>query len=187
MAKSIPVGWHSVTPRLVARDPSKRVEFLKRAFGASGDFTTERPSQIRIGDSIVMVSGATTTSRWGRKKSQPTSILLAPLKSKRAHQIANKGPSRIEPNGPCVRKSHIEGSVTTLATACALVQRSDHVDFGLSLTRRSRTSVLHTSTCRRVRTQLLTSAENSQRRAAGRCEIYAKVAETYAGIRISPQ
>ena len=58
MAKSIPAGWHSITPRLVAHDPFKMVQFLKHAFGASGDFATDRPSQIRIGDSIVMVSGA---------------------------------------------------------------------------------------------------------------------------------
>ena len=58
MAKSTPEGWHSVTPRLVVHDPAKLVEFLKKAFGASGDFTAEAPSIARIGDSIVMVSGA---------------------------------------------------------------------------------------------------------------------------------
>jgi len=56
MAKSTPAGWHSVTPRLVAHDPCKLVEFLKRACGASGDFAADRPSQLKIGDSIVMVS-----------------------------------------------------------------------------------------------------------------------------------
>ncbi len=58
MAKSIPEGWHSVTPRLVVHDPAKLVEFLKKAFGASGDFAPDAPSVMRIGDSIVMVSGA---------------------------------------------------------------------------------------------------------------------------------
>jgi len=58
MAKSIPEGWHSVTPRLVVHDPTKLVDFLKKAFGASGDFTGDSPSVMRIGDSIVMVSGA---------------------------------------------------------------------------------------------------------------------------------
>jgi PhnB protein len=53
-----PEGWHSVTPRLVARDPARLVRFLKDAFGASGEFTSDVPSQMRIGDSIVMVSGA---------------------------------------------------------------------------------------------------------------------------------
>jgi len=32
------------------------VEFLKQAFGATGDFRTDRPSVMRIGDSLVMVS-----------------------------------------------------------------------------------------------------------------------------------
>ena len=58
MAKSIPEGWHSITPRLVVHDPTKLVDFLKRAFGASGDFTADSPSVMRIGDSNVMVSGA---------------------------------------------------------------------------------------------------------------------------------
>ena len=57
MTKSIPEGWHSVTPRIVVSDPTRLVEFLKQAFGATGDLHTERPSVIRIGDSLVMVSG----------------------------------------------------------------------------------------------------------------------------------
>jgi len=58
MAKSMPKGWHSITPRLVVREPAKMVRFLKRAFGASGDFAADAPAVMRIGDSIVMVSGA---------------------------------------------------------------------------------------------------------------------------------
>jgi PhnB protein len=57
MARSIPEGWHSVTPRLVAADPGMLVEFLKRAFRASGDFAAGAPAVLRIGDSNVMVSG----------------------------------------------------------------------------------------------------------------------------------
>jgi PhnB protein len=57
MTKGIPEGWHSVTPRLVVHEPAKLVAFLKRALGATGDHHLDRPSQIRIGDSIVMVSG----------------------------------------------------------------------------------------------------------------------------------
>ena len=56
MTKSIPEGWHSITPRLVARDAAMLVEFLKQAFDATGDFRTDRPSVMRIGDSLVMVS-----------------------------------------------------------------------------------------------------------------------------------
>ena len=56
MTKAIPQGWHSVTPRLVVHDTAMLVEFLKQAFSATGDFQTDRPSVIKIGDSLVMVS-----------------------------------------------------------------------------------------------------------------------------------
>jgi PhnB protein len=56
MTKPTPEGWHSVTPRLVVSDAAALVEFLKQAFGAAGDLLTERPSVMRIGDSLVMVS-----------------------------------------------------------------------------------------------------------------------------------
>src|SRR2546423_10639700 len=56
MTKSIPEGWHSVTPRLVVHDAAMMVEFLRQAFGATGDFRTDMPSVIKIGDSLVMVS-----------------------------------------------------------------------------------------------------------------------------------
>src|SRR5579864_6473149 len=58
MANWIPTGWHSVTPRLVADDPERLVRFVKTAFGATGEFETDAPSRMRIGDSIIMVSGA---------------------------------------------------------------------------------------------------------------------------------
>ena len=57
MPKPVPDGWRSVTPRLVVHDPARLVEFLKHAFGGTGDFRTDIPSTIRIGDSLVMVSG----------------------------------------------------------------------------------------------------------------------------------
>lgn len=53
----IPEGWHTVTPRIVADDPAKLVDFLKHAFGATGDLPKNSPAEMRIGDSIVMVSG----------------------------------------------------------------------------------------------------------------------------------
>jgi PhnB protein len=57
MAKGVPEGWHSITPRLVVHDTGKLVEFLRNAFEASGEFRSDRPSVLRIGDSNVMVSG----------------------------------------------------------------------------------------------------------------------------------
>ena len=52
----IPDGFHAVTPRLVADDADGLVGFLKHAFGAVGEWPAEGPVQLRIGDSIVMVS-----------------------------------------------------------------------------------------------------------------------------------
>ena len=54
--KTVPEGRHTVTPRLFVADAARMVEFLKRTFGADGDYQEDTPSDIRIGDSIVMVS-----------------------------------------------------------------------------------------------------------------------------------
>ncbi len=53
-----PEGWQAVTPRLVVRDAKQLVEFLKQVFEATGEYRTERPSVITIGDSMLMVSDA---------------------------------------------------------------------------------------------------------------------------------
>ena len=55
-----PRGWHTVTPRLIVPDAGALVAFLKQAFSAQGDFRPDGPSEIVIGDSIVMVSEAGT-------------------------------------------------------------------------------------------------------------------------------
>lgn len=51
-----PRGWHTVTPRLVVSDAKALVRFLKKVFAATGSYEAQRPSQIRIGDSIVMIT-----------------------------------------------------------------------------------------------------------------------------------
>jgi len=53
-----PEGWQAVTPRLVVRDAKQLVEFRKQVFEATGEYRTERPSVITIGDSMLMVSDA---------------------------------------------------------------------------------------------------------------------------------
>jgi uncharacterized glyoxalase superfamily protein PhnB len=55
---ALPEGWHSVTPRIVVDDPATLVEFLRRVFGATGDLRVDRPTVMRIGDSVLMISGA---------------------------------------------------------------------------------------------------------------------------------
>ena len=52
----IPDGFHAITPRLVADDVSKLVTFLRDALGAIGELPEDGPAQLRIGDSLVMVS-----------------------------------------------------------------------------------------------------------------------------------
>jgi uncharacterized glyoxalase superfamily protein PhnB len=51
-----PEGWPLVTPRLFARDPKGLVAFIKRVFRATGTYREDRPSELRIGDSIIMVN-----------------------------------------------------------------------------------------------------------------------------------
>jgi PhnB protein len=56
--KPVPEGWHTVTPRLFVTDAAKLIDFLKYAFCAKGSFREDGPSEIHIGDSIVMISEA---------------------------------------------------------------------------------------------------------------------------------
>lgn len=56
MTKFQPDGWHTVTPRIVARDPKSLIAFIKAVFQAQGELHPGRPAEIRIGDSIVMIS-----------------------------------------------------------------------------------------------------------------------------------
>ncbi|HEY7946893.1 MAG TPA: VOC family protein [Acidimicrobiales bacterium] len=53
-----PTGFHSVTPRLVVSDVEVQVEFLRAVFDATGEVHGDRPAEILIGDSLVMVSQA---------------------------------------------------------------------------------------------------------------------------------
>jgi len=53
-----PPGWHTVTPRIVAHDARRLVDFVTRVFGATGDYRPESPAMIKLGDSVVMVSDA---------------------------------------------------------------------------------------------------------------------------------
>jgi uncharacterized glyoxalase superfamily protein PhnB len=57
MMKFQPDGWHTVTPRIVVRDPENLIRFLQAVFHAQGEFRSGLPAEIRIGDSVVMVSG----------------------------------------------------------------------------------------------------------------------------------
>jgi uncharacterized glyoxalase superfamily protein PhnB len=54
----LPEGWHTVTPKIVVNDAEGLIEFLKHVFKATGDYRTDRPSQLTIGDSLIMIGDA---------------------------------------------------------------------------------------------------------------------------------
>ena len=49
-------GFRSVTPRIVVDDVASQVQFLVDVFDATGDVDPSRPVELRIGDSLVMIS-----------------------------------------------------------------------------------------------------------------------------------
>ena len=61
--KSIPEGFHTITPYLVVPDPAALIEFLEQAFDAKELHRTDRPDgsvmHVKIGDSMLMMGGAT--------------------------------------------------------------------------------------------------------------------------------
>lgn len=56
MTNFCPDGWPTVVPRIFTADVRGVVGFLKSVFGAQGEMRTGAPSDMRIGDSLIMVS-----------------------------------------------------------------------------------------------------------------------------------
>ncbi len=60
-AKSIPQGFHTITPHLVCRDAKKAIEFYQKAFGAESLRILSMPdgkvmhAELKIGNSVVML------------------------------------------------------------------------------------------------------------------------------------
>ena len=76
--KSIPEGYHTVTPYLVVPGVAKLIEFLKQAFGAVQSHPpTSRPdgtimhAEMKIGDSFIMMG-----EPMGEFKAMPASLYL---------------------------------------------------------------------------------------------------------------
>jgi PhnB protein len=57
-ATSPPDGYHTVTPRIVVSDVAGEVQFLRATFDATGDAADHRPTEIRIGDSVLIITPA---------------------------------------------------------------------------------------------------------------------------------
>jgi PhnB protein len=51
-------GFHSITPRIVVADAAGQVGFLRAVFDGTGEHHHDRPAEIRIGDSLVLVTPA---------------------------------------------------------------------------------------------------------------------------------
>jgi len=58
MTRAPRTGFHTVTPRIVVADIAGQIAFLRTVFGATGDRHGDAPAEMRIGDSLVMVSEA---------------------------------------------------------------------------------------------------------------------------------
>lgn len=56
-ARYVPDGWTTVVPRIVVDEPEALVDFVKQVFGATGHYRPDRPAELRIGDSVLMISG----------------------------------------------------------------------------------------------------------------------------------
>jgi PhnB protein len=54
-AKYVPTGWPVLIPRIAVDDPESLVGFLQHVFGATGELNPDRPAELRIGDSLLMV------------------------------------------------------------------------------------------------------------------------------------
>ena len=80
--KPIPEHLHTVTPRLVVSDGAAAIEFYARAFGAeevgerfTGPGGELIHAEVRIGDSIVMLTGESDEARSPRSAGTVTAIL----------------------------------------------------------------------------------------------------------------
>lgn len=60
--KSVPDGYHSLTPYLIVNDAARAIEFYKEVFGAAEIMRLDAPggkvghAELKIGDSIMMLS-----------------------------------------------------------------------------------------------------------------------------------
>src|SRR4030095_13852881 len=57
-SRHVPEGWPTVIPRIVVHDAAGLVRFLRQGFGAGGEYRSDSPAMMKIGDSLVMVSDA---------------------------------------------------------------------------------------------------------------------------------
>ncbi|MBR1160715.1 VOC family protein [Bradyrhizobium elkanii] len=56
MTQFKPVGWPSIIPRIVTSDLAGLARFLRDVFDAQGDVRSGAPTEIRIEDSVILIS-----------------------------------------------------------------------------------------------------------------------------------
>ena len=71
MTKFQPDGWPTVIPRIFTKDVGGLISFLKLVFHARGEMRTGAPAEMRIGDSLVMVSDG-----GGVREARPTFLYV---------------------------------------------------------------------------------------------------------------
>ena len=71
MTKFQPDGWPTVIPRIFTKDVGGLISFLKLVFRARGEMRTGAPAEMRIGDSLIMVSDG-----GGVREARPTFLYV---------------------------------------------------------------------------------------------------------------
>ena len=119
-------GYGCVTPRLITRDVAGLVAFIRSVFDASGEGVPERPVELRIGDSLIMVSDG-----GGARDAMPAMLYVyVPDVDKTFRLAQDAGAEVIEEPGNMpwgdrrVTVADRWGNVWQIATACEPGPRS---------------------------------------------------------------
>jgi uncharacterized glyoxalase superfamily protein PhnB len=57
MTAQAPQGYHTIIPRIFADDPEGLIRFIQAVFDAEGEYEGERPTELRVGDSVLIIGG----------------------------------------------------------------------------------------------------------------------------------
>ena len=81
-------GCPSLVPRIVVEDVAGLLAFLRSAFGAVGELEADRPTVLRLGDSLLMVSAV------GPREAMPAFLYLYVDDADRAYARALEAGAR---------------------------------------------------------------------------------------------
>jgi uncharacterized glyoxalase superfamily protein PhnB len=83
MTKFQPASWPTVIPRVFTEDVAGVIGFLKSVFGAHGQMRAGAPAEMRIGDSLIMVSDG-----GGVREARPAFLYVYVENTDESHQLA---------------------------------------------------------------------------------------------------